>query len=89
MLKQTLHDFAWLVYTDPELEPVILQELKELLQPHPNFYLVLSNDNEQSVPQLVEMAEKNSLNDSNGQSRLPGTQRTVTGAITSFRSVVY
>jgi len=59
MLMQTLQDFAWLVYTDPELDPDILDELKELLSAHPNFYLVLSNDNEQTVSQLVEQAASN------------------------------
>ena len=60
MLKQTNQDFAWLVYTDPDLDREVLQELKELLEPHPNYYLVLSNDNELTVPQLVEQASKNS-----------------------------
>lgn len=59
MLMQTLQDFAWLIYTDPDLDPDILEELKSLLSAHPNFYLVLSNDNEQTVPQLVEQAAIN------------------------------
>lgn len=59
MLSQTLQDFAWLVYTDPDLDQDVLQELIDLLNPHPNFYLILSNVNEQQVSELVELAAKN------------------------------
>jgi len=59
MLKQTLQDFAWLVYTDPDLDKDLLQQLTDLLKPHPNFYLILSNDNKITVPQLVEDAATN------------------------------
>jgi Putative rhamnosyl transferase len=59
MLKQSLQDFAWLVYTDPELHPSILNELQDVLKPHPNFYLILSNDNELTLADLIQAARDN------------------------------
>eukprot|EP00797_Seminavis_robusta_P034117 Sro808_g205380.2 (430) ;mRNA; r:12925-14214 len=59
MLIQTLQDFAWLVYTDPDLDPSLLGELRALLQAHPNFYLILSNDNQLTLPDLVQKATQN------------------------------
>ena len=35
--------FLWFVMTDPELDAVLLDRLKELLAPYPNFYLIASN----------------------------------------------
>ena len=35
--------FLWFVMTDPNLDAVLLDRLKRLLAPYPNFYLVASN----------------------------------------------
>ncbi|CAB9520108.1 expressed unknown protein [Seminavis robusta] len=59
MLNQTLQDFAWLVYTDPKLDKRLLNELRDLLKDHPNFYLILSNDNQLTLPDLVGEATAN------------------------------
>jgi hypothetical protein len=44
MLLQQADNFVWFVMTDPKLEPMLLRRMKELLLPHPNFYLVLMNE---------------------------------------------
>lgn len=44
MLVQQADNFVWFIMTDPSLEPVLLNRMKELLSPHRNFYLVLMND---------------------------------------------
>ena len=45
MIQQTSQQFVWIVQADPNVDPAILNYLKALLEPHPNFYLVLSNKN--------------------------------------------
>ena len=45
MLGQSTKDFIWVIYTDPALDPTMMQRLFTLLSPHKNFYLVLSNEN--------------------------------------------
>lgn len=42
MLHQTTQNFFWLIYTDPELDEYLLEEMKKLLKPYPHFYLVPS-----------------------------------------------
>lgn len=40
MLHQTTQNFFWIIYTDPELHPDLLKEMKKLLKPYPHFYLL-------------------------------------------------
>ena len=42
MVYQSSQNFFWLVYTDPKLDPTLMQELVEILEPYPHFYLVTS-----------------------------------------------
>jgi hypothetical protein len=42
MLHQTSQNFFWLIYTDPELDDYLLEELKKLVRPYPHFYVVPS-----------------------------------------------
>ena len=42
MLHQTTQNFFWLIYTDPDLDEFLLEEMKKLLKPYPHFYLVPS-----------------------------------------------
>ena len=42
MLHQTTQNFFWLIYTDPDLDEYLLEEMKKLLKPYPHFYLVPS-----------------------------------------------
>jgi len=44
MLKQSVYNFIWFVMIDPEIDRHLLLRLQSLLEPHPNFYLVKSND---------------------------------------------
>lgn len=44
MLMQQADNFVWFVMTDPALESTLLNRMKELLAPHPNFFLVLMNE---------------------------------------------
>jgi hypothetical protein len=39
MAKQTTSDFLWIILIDPELSPVLLGRLQQLVQPYPHFYL--------------------------------------------------
>jgi hypothetical protein len=43
MINQQVDNFAWLMMADPKLDPRILNRLKELLSPHPHFFLVVLN----------------------------------------------
>lgn len=43
--NQTTTDFIWVVKTDPQLAPEILELMIQTLQPYPHFYLVGSNHN--------------------------------------------
>jgi hypothetical protein len=45
MQRQSKQDFLWIIKTDPNLHPTLLQALVDELTPHPNFYLVASNTN--------------------------------------------
>mmetsp|Transcript_17004 Transcript_17004/g.31786 ORF Transcript_17004/g.31786 Transcript_17004/m.31786 type:complete len:499 (+) Transcript_17004:122-1618(+) len=45
MVKQTTQNFVWFIYTDPELNPELLQEMVRILQPYPNFFLIKSMEN--------------------------------------------
>jgi hypothetical protein len=40
MVRQTNQNFLWLIQTDPDLDKELMDEMKRLLAPHPNFYLV-------------------------------------------------
>jgi hypothetical protein len=40
MIRQTNQDFLWLIQTDPDLDKELMDEMKSLLAPHPNFYLI-------------------------------------------------
>eukprot|EP00977_Amphora_coffeiformis_P020968 scaffold8681_cov200-Amphora_coffeaeformis.AAC.12 len=40
MLHQTTQNFVWIIYTDPDLDAYLLQEMKVLLAPYPHFYLL-------------------------------------------------
>jgi hypothetical protein len=42
MIRQTNQDFLWLIQTDPDLDKELMDEMKSLLAPHPNFYLIKS-----------------------------------------------
>eukprot|EP00536_Pseudo-nitzschia_multiseries_P007887 jgi/Psemu1/287427/fgenesh1_pg.191_\ len=44
MLKQSVDNFMWFVMADPNLDRDLLLHLQSLLEPHPNFYLIRSND---------------------------------------------
>ena len=43
--KQTTQNFIWLIYTDPDLHPDLLQAMADLLAPYPNYYLIQSLSN--------------------------------------------
>lgn len=45
MVHQSTSNFLWIIKTDPHLSSKIRQELVQLLQPYPHFYLVGSNVN--------------------------------------------
>jgi hypothetical protein len=45
MQHQSSQQFLWVIKTDPDLDPLILQELVTDLQEYPNFFLVASNVN--------------------------------------------
>ena len=45
MVHQTSQNFVWLIRTDPQLATTILDHLKRILQPYPNFFLLLDNNN--------------------------------------------
>jgi hypothetical protein len=45
VVQQTSQQFIWILQTDPNLDAAILNRIKTLLEPHPNFFLVLSNTN--------------------------------------------
>jgi hypothetical protein len=45
MVQQSTQRFLWIIQADPHLETKLLQRLQALLQPYPNYYLVLSNQN--------------------------------------------
>ncbi|CAJ1933882.1 unnamed protein product [Cylindrotheca closterium] len=62
MQTQVIDNFLWFVMIDPNLEGELLERLQFLLAPHPNFFLVLSNEklltphnlmNKQEVVQIV------------------------------------
>lgn len=42
MVHQTTQNFLWLIYTDPDLDTGLLQSIKDVLAPYPNFYLIRS-----------------------------------------------
>lgn len=43
--KQTTQNFVWLIYTDPDLAPELLNALVDLLAPYPHYYLIKSLSN--------------------------------------------
>jgi hypothetical protein len=45
MIQQTSQRFVWILQADPNLDAAIMNRLKALLKPYPNFFLVLSNKN--------------------------------------------
>mmetsp|Transcript_40803 Transcript_40803/g.97772 ORF Transcript_40803/g.97772 Transcript_40803/m.97772 type:complete len:588 (+) Transcript_40803:181-1944(+) len=45
MAHQTSQNFVWLIRTDPQLAAPLLDHLQRILQPYPNFYLLLDNNN--------------------------------------------
>ena len=45
MLSQTNQNFLWVIRTDPDLNPELLQQLIRLLEGRPNFILLGSTDN--------------------------------------------
>jgi hypothetical protein len=45
MIQQTSQRFIWILQADPNLDAAIMNRLKALLEPYPNFFLVLSNKN--------------------------------------------
>jgi hypothetical protein len=47
MVHQTSQSFLWIIKTDPNLTQSIRDDLVLLLKPHPNFFLVGSNQNYQ------------------------------------------
>lgn len=44
MQHQWTSNFIWIILTDPDLDPGLLEPLRNLLMPYPNFYLVSYND---------------------------------------------
>jgi len=38
--NQTTNDFLWVILMDPDLDAVLLKEMKQLVAPYPHFYLV-------------------------------------------------
>jgi hypothetical protein len=42
---QTTDNFMWLIYTDPDLDPDLLDAMVDLLKPYPRFYLIKSLNN--------------------------------------------
>lgn len=45
MVHQSTQNFLWIIKTDPNLDPVLLEEMIQTLKPYPNIYLVASNIN--------------------------------------------
>lgn len=45
MVQQTSQRFLWIIQADPKIDQAILDRIKALVEPYPNFYLVLSNKN--------------------------------------------
>jgi Putative rhamnosyl transferase len=58
MINQQVDNFAWLIMTDPNLEPSILKRLKELLNPHPHFFLVAMNTKVVTPADLTSLDEE-------------------------------
>jgi hypothetical protein len=44
MLHQINQNFVWLILTDPKLDSILLHDLRKLLEPLPNAYLLLTNE---------------------------------------------
>lgn len=44
MQQQVISNFFWFVMIDPNLEKGLQERLRLLLAPHPNYYLILSNE---------------------------------------------
>lgn len=42
MIRQSNQNFLWLIQTDPDLDAELMDEMKRLLAPYPNFYLIKS-----------------------------------------------
>lgn len=40
MTNQTTNDFLWIILMDPDLDTVLLEEMKQLVGPYPHFFLV-------------------------------------------------
>lgn len=55
IVGQTSQAFLWIIRTDPDLDPELLEELTKILSPHPNFYLVKENDNSHRLPRDDEV----------------------------------
>lgn len=62
MQQQVIDNFFWFVMIDPNLEEELLERIQFLLSPHPNYFLIRSNEklltpqnlmNEQEVVQVV------------------------------------
>jgi hypothetical protein len=58
MSMQQVTNFVWFVMTDPDLEPKLLQQMNDLLEPYPHFYLVLMNSKLVTPVDLEEMIQK-------------------------------
>ncbi len=55
MLMQEAKNFVWFIMTDPDLELRLLNQMRELLFPYPNFFLVLMNSKLVTPTNLTEM----------------------------------
>ena len=44
MINQQVDNFVWLIMADPNLQPSIMNRLKELVSPYPHFFLVIMNN---------------------------------------------
>ncbi|KAL3940442.1 MAG: hypothetical protein SGBAC_005026 [Bacillariaceae sp.] len=62
MQQQVIDNYLWFVMIDPNLEEELLERIQFLLSPHPNYFLIRSNEklltpqnlmNEQEVVQVV------------------------------------
>jgi hypothetical protein len=56
MKSQQVSNFLWFIMTDPNLDPTLMEPLKNLLAPHPNFYLIPYNDHLMSPDDFAAIA---------------------------------
>lgn len=77
MINQLTKNFLWFIYTDPNLDDILLQRLIKILSPYPTFYLILSNTVFDSLEYIISSANNNT------------DKAILTGDIELLRTVLY